>query len=121
MPQKPDPTYDYICFSELAYEPLDSNPENIEGKIKRRLTYYKLPAYDHERLAYIRSLKNKVYDEISRLSDSSYYQRGASIYAELSDFDVERMASDLLKIYTTIDREEMIRMLNFALYLYYLR
>ncbi len=35
-----NPSYDFICFSDLAYEFNDSDQIETESKIKRRLKYY---------------------------------------------------------------------------------
>ena len=70
MAQKSEQSYDYICFSDLAYEVDFSDPREIEKKIKRRLKYYNLASYDQERVDYIRQLKNELNAEISLHSKS---------------------------------------------------
>lgn len=114
-------TYDYICFSDLAYELDYSEPKEIEKKIKRRLKYYNLGEYEQERIDYIRKLKNDLYQEISLESKSKYYKKSASNFTELNDFDIEKMKSDFLKKYNKIDSSDMDRILNFAVYLYHIR
>lgn len=42
MPQENEQTYDFICFTDLAYEFDFSDKKEAEKKIKRRLKYYKL-------------------------------------------------------------------------------
>ena len=114
-------TYDYICFSDLAYEFDSTDFPEAEKKIKRRLKYYKLASYNQERIDYIRTLKNDVYKEISLRSKSKYFNKVESIYADLADFDIERMTSDFLEKYHKINKSDMTRILNFAIYLYYMR
>lgn len=112
-------TRDYIYFSELAYEFDSTDFPEVEKKIKRRLEYYKLSSYNQERVDYIRRLKNEVYREISH--QSKYYNKSESDYADLADFDIERMTSDFLENYPDLTELDMTRILNLAIYLNYLR
>ena len=121
MAQKSEQSYDYICFSDLAYEVDFSDPREIEKKIKRRLKYYNLASYDQERVDYIRQLKNELNAEISLHSKSKYYNKSSSNYADLTDFNIERMTADFLKKYDKIAKPDMTQILNFAVYLYYMR
>jgi hypothetical protein len=121
MDQKSEQSYDYICFSDLAYEFDFSDPKEAEKKIKQRLKYYNLGKYDQERVDYIRELKNDLYREISLQSKSKYFNKSKSNYADLADFNLEKMKSDLLEKYNKIDSSDMYGILNFAIYLYHMR
>jgi hypothetical protein len=114
-------TYDFICFTNLAYEFEVSEKKEIENKIKKQLRYYKLGEYNQERVEYIRQLKNDLYSEINMASKSKYFHKSKSIYADLTDFDLERMAIDYNEKYEKLDKNQLIGMLNFAIYLYHLR
>lgn len=114
-------TYDFICFTDLAYEFDFSEKKEIENKIKRRLKYYKLGDYNQERIDYIRNLKNDLYKEISMLSKSKYYNKSNSKYADFKDFNFDKMVIDFNKEYQEISNSEMSGMINFAIYLYYMR
>ncbi len=114
-------TYEFICFSNLAYEFDYSEKKAIEKKIKRRLKYYKLGDYNQETIDYIRELKNELYKEISSITKSKYYNKSKSNFADLSDFKIEQMKYDYLEKYENINSIEMVEILNFAIYLYYLR
>ncbi|MCL8008691.1 hypothetical protein M8845_14780 [Gelidibacter japonicus] len=118
---KTDKTYDYICFSDVVYECDSSDFKKVEKKIKRRLKYYSLAAYDQERVAYIRVLKDELCREISLQSKSKYYSKSESKYADLSDFDISKMTSDYLETFTKINESDMAQILKFAIYIYYLR
>ena len=48
MTVKKGQTYDFICFTDLAYEFAFTEKAEIEKKIKRRLKYYKLAPYSKE-------------------------------------------------------------------------
>ena len=113
MKQTSKQTYDYICFSDLAYEFDSSDLKEAEKKIKRRLKYYKLDNYEQQRIEYIRELKDDLYKEISLQSKSKY--------ADFTDFNVEKMKSDYMKKYKEINSSDMYGILNFAIYLYHLR
>lgn len=115
------PTYNFICFTDLLseYEPLQKNI--IEKKIRRRLKYYKLAAFDGKRVDYIRTLKNDLAAAITQFSRSTYYKKTDSEYAALKDFDVDRMVSAYCERYTSVDQHEMRAFILLALYQFYLR
>jgi len=115
-------TYEFVCFSDLAYEFSFSDKKEAEKKIKRRLKYYKLGEYDQDRVDYIRCLKNELYSEISQCSKSKYYcRKSKSRHSDYDDFNLDEMVSDFTKKYDEIEKGEMFRIINFAIYLYYLR
>ncbi len=114
-------TYDFICFTELVYEFDFSEKNEIEKKIKRRLKYYKLRDYDQDRVDYIRHLKNDLYSEISSRTKSKYFNKSKSNYSDLSDFNIDRITSHYIKKYDKVDENEMRRIINFAIFSYYLR
>lgn len=114
-------TYDFLCFTDLVYEFDVSKKKEVEKKIKRRLKYYKLGEYNQERVDYIRQLKNELYSEIAQTTQSKYFHKLESNYTELADFDVEQMTIDYHTQYNTIDKNELMEMIKFAIYLYHLR
>ena len=118
---KSNQTYDFICFSDLAYEFNPSDSYEVQKKIKRRLKYYKLGLYDQKRVDYIRHLKNELYDEITKYDKSIYYKKAQRKYANPDDFNLELLKNDYLKRYPLINEEDLGSMINFAIYLYYLR
>ena len=114
-------TYDFICFTDLAYEFSAADQKKIENKIKRRLKYHKLGAYDQERVAYIRRLKDDLSSEISHPAKSKYYQKSNSEFSALDDFDRLRMTAEFNLKYPVINKNELMAMIDFAIYLLYLR
>ncbi len=114
-------TYDYICFTDLAYEFDFSEKSEIEKKIKRRLKYHKLGDYNQDRVDYIRQLKNDLYLEISQTTKSKYFHKSKSNYADLEDFNIDRMTTDYNKKFNKVDKNELMGMINFAIYLYHMR
>ena len=121
MPQNNNQTYDYVCFTDLVYEFDISKKNDIEKKIKRRLKYYKLGAHKQERVDLIRQFKNDLCSEISLLSKSKYFHKVESAFSELADFDTKQMTADFHKKFDSIDKNEMAAMIDFAIYLFYLR
>lgn len=113
MEQDTQPTYDFICFTDLAYEFDFSDKKEAEKKIKRRLKYYKLGNYNQDRIEYIRVLKNDLYAEISLQTKSKYFQKSKSNYADLEDYKFENMKIDYLKEYDLISENDMNGILNF--------
>ena len=121
MTKSSEQTYDYICFSDLAYEFDFSDPQEAEKKIKRKLKYHNLGNYEQERVEYIRGLKNELYNEISLHSKSKYFNKGKSNFAEFTDFNIEKMKCEYLEKYEKVNDSDMAGILNFAIYLYHMR
>jgi len=121
MTKKNDQTYDFICFTDLIYEFDISKKKEIEKKIKSRLKYHKLGDYDQDKVDYIRALKNDLRSDIAKTSESTYFHKSKSEYAELTDFDVDSMTTDYHKKYNKVNKDELKAMINFAIYSYHLR
>lgn len=109
----------FVCFTYLAYEFELADRKQIENKIKSQLNYYKLGKYSQETVDYIRSMKDDLYNELSK--DKKYWRSNTSGYAEIDDFDIEKIISDYSVKYCQIERGDMWRIINFAIYLYYLK
>ncbi|MFL5766006.1 MAG: hypothetical protein ACJ77K_18825 [Bacteroidia bacterium] len=116
-----DQTYDFVCFTDLVYEFSHTDKKKIEQKIKRRLKYHKLGAYDQEKVEYIRRLKDELQKDLSDTANSTYYHRSGTGYAELSDFDTGKMTDDFHRGYNKINKDELKAMIDFAVYIYHLR
>ncbi len=114
-------TYDFVCFTNLAYEFNFSDKKDTEKKIRRKLKYYKLDDYSQERVDYIRNLKNDLYQEINLQSESKYFSKSKSNFADLKDFNLKKMTVDYLNKYDKITELDMKGILNFAIYLYHMR
>ncbi len=114
-------SYEFICFSDLAYEFNESDKKKIESKIKRRLKYYKLGEYNQEVVDYLRNLRNDLYAEISKSNKSKFYHKAKSNYADLSDYDFEKMLNYFSEKYPKVAKSELTKMINFSIYLFYMR
>jgi hypothetical protein len=121
MIDEKEQTYDFVCFTDLAYEFDFSEKKEIEKKIKRRLKYYQLGDYHQDRVDYIRQLKNYLYSEISQTTKPKYFHKSKSNYADLGDFNIDRMAIVYSKKYDKVERNELRAMINYAIYLYHMR
>ena len=114
--------HDPICFSELAREWDFSDKEKVEVEIKRRLKYYG-HQYNQSRIDYIRTLRNELYKEISLNVKSKYYNKTnfEYKYSDYSDFDMKKMLTDYKIKYDEINDENLLIIINMAIYWYYLR
>src|SRR5690606_21072488 len=121
MKEKLAHSYDFICFTDLAYEFDFSDKKEAEKKIKRRLKYYELGEYNQDRVEYIRELKNDLYSEISKTTKSKYFNKSKSNYADLADFDINEMTENYFLKYNKLNKGELRGMINFAIYLYHMR
>jgi len=119
--KKSDESYDWACFQILAYEFEEDDPGEAERKIRRKLSRSHLGAYDHERIAKLRSLKDELQREIGLFDRSKYYVGPKGPYAALVDFDVDQLVEDFAARYPTIAKDDLRGVVGFALYLYYLR
>ncbi|MDR2861562.1 MAG: biotin--[acetyl-CoA-carboxylase] ligase [Syntrophobacterales bacterium] len=115
-------TYDFICGSTLIWEFDIAEIKETNKKIKRQLKYYKLGDFDQNRINYLRNLKNEIMAEIHLYQKSKYYQKSNnSIYADFSDYNIALMVSDFIEKYDKISKSDMYGIINYAIYLYYLR
>lgn len=113
-------TYDFICFSELAYEWNPSAKKNTETKIRKRLISNNWE-YNQQRIDYIRSLRNDLFNEISLSNKSQYFNKLNFDYADLADFNIKQMLTDLKIKYNEINNEDLLNIIEFAIYLFYVR
>ena len=114
-------TYDFICYSDLIYDYDDSDKVKTEKKIKGRLKRLLNEKYNQDRIDYIRSLRDELKKEVSLCYRSKYYLRTSGGYTDIGDFDTERMLADLKGKYNEIDNEDLLKMIYFTIYLYYMR
>ena len=113
-------TYDTICFMELTYEFDVSEKKEIEAKIKRKLKYYNLGKFDLERVEYLRIIKNDLFLEISKNTKSKYFKNSKG-FANMSDFNLEKLYKDYSEKYNKIEKGDLLTMINYSIYLYYMR
>src|SRR5262249_11340535 len=122
MPETPQAdSYDSVCFRILAYEFPGNDLVEANRKIKRKLKRDNRGPYDQARVDYIRALKDDLQAEISLFHKSRYFVGSTGRFADLPDFDFERMASDYCTKYPLVGEEDLRGIIGFALYLYYLR
>jgi replicative superfamily II helicase len=115
-------TYDLICGTTLVWEFDISEIKETNQKIKRKLKYYKLGDFDPDRVENLRNLKNELKTEIRLYQKSKYYQKSNnSKYSDLADFDTDLMVSDFVEKYDKVSKSDMYGIINYAIYLYYLK
>ena len=113
-------TYDTICFMELAYEFDVSEKKEIEAKIIRKLKYYNLGKFDLEKVEYLRTIKNDLFSEISKSTKSKYFKNSKG-FANMTDFNLEKLLKEYSLKYEKIEKEDLSTMINYSIYLYYMR
>ncbi|MBL7910962.1 MAG: hypothetical protein JNJ41_07905 [Bacteroidia bacterium] len=116
-----DATYDYSCFMVLAYEYGENKIKDSEKKIKAKLKYNKLGAYDEARVNKLRELKEELSKEIQLQNRSVYFKKSANEFCDMEDFNYKKMADDLSKKYSTIDRKEVDSIVGTAVHLFHCR
>ncbi|PJZ52106.1 hypothetical protein [Leptospira adleri] len=114
-------TYDFICFSDLAYEFDVGERKKIESKIRKRLKYHGLGKFDPDRVEIIRKLKDQLREEFRDYKSSKHYRGGTGPYCDPKDFDFESFLQEYRSRFPEIALAEMEDILHFAIYLYYLR
>ena len=105
---------------ELAYEFDVSEKKEIEAKIKRKLKYYNLGKFDLEKVEYLRTIKNDLFSEISKSTKSKYFKNSKGL-ANMTDFNLEKLIKEYSLKYEKIEKEDLSTMINYSIYLYYMR
>jgi hypothetical protein len=113
--------YEDAALSVLAYEFPFTDKRESETKIKRKLRAKKLGKYEQERIDLLRRFKDEVQAEISQWQKSKYYTHSHGEFADMKDYDRERMAKDFAAAYHSIPERSIAQFIDFAVYLYYLR
>jgi len=118
---KRQPTYESEALFRLAYEFSFSKKEETDTEIKSALKRKKLGGFDAKRIAVLRQLKDELQSEIHKWGKSDYFTHNHSQHADPQDFDVPRLAGDMIRKYPTIPKEEIENFVPYAIYVYYLR
>jgi hypothetical protein len=118
--ETPD-SIDWHCFQILAYEFEADDVAEAERKIKAMFRRKKLGIYDQTKVDRLRQLKNQLQKEIGLFGKSQYYRGPKSTTAGFEDFDIDRMVADYQPRYAEFSGKDMVAMVSFAVYAYYLR
>ena len=113
--------YDDAVLGILAYEFSSDDTREAEVKIRRKLRAKKLGRYDRRRIDILRRLKDEVRAEVGKGPASKYYTRPRGEFADIRDFDRDRMARELAAAFPEVPRQSIIQFIEYAIYLYYLR
>jgi hypothetical protein len=114
-------TYESEALSVLAYEFSFSDKAETDKKIKGRFRRKKLGAFDAGRIALLRLLKDDLQEEIGKYAKSPYFTEPHGEYADMRDFEVPRLITDMSERYPKIPRIEIESFVPFCVLLYYLR
>ena len=119
--KKRETTSDSVILKKLAFEFDFSDHTDTERKIKQGLRYHKCGPYDQDRVDLLRSLKDRLQQEIHKSGRSQYYLQSTGKYAAMEDFDVDRMINDCRADSPAVPAAEIEWFVPYAIYLYYLR
>ena len=115
-------SYDYAAFCVLVYEFPGDAPKEADRKIRGALRRRKLGPFDPGRISLIRDIKNHLQQELGATNQPSTYFRGPTgQFASPEDFDFAGLLDELARRYDSVDRGDLGRMINLALYVNYLR
>ena len=103
----------------LIFKP-SSEKKEIEAKIIRKLKYYNLGKFDLEKVEYLRTIKNDLFSEISKSTKSKYFKNSKGL-ANMTDFNLEKLLKEYSLKYEKIEKEDLSTMINYSIYLYYMR
>jgi hypothetical protein len=119
--RKPAASYDNEALGALAYEFSFSDPAEAEELIRKRLERKKLGPYAPARIDVLRAFKNDVQREIGQDKKSAYFTGRHGRYVDARDFDVPRLARDMIARYPQIPPRVIERFIPFAVLIYYLK
>lgn len=118
------PTYDGEVLGILAGEFPSSPRAEADRKIRRTLRAKKLGEYDAARIDMLRRFKDTVQAEVHRFTASAYYVATGdplSDYAEMEDFDRERMAQDYASAFPSIAPALVAQFVDLCVFLCHVR
>jgi hypothetical protein len=114
-------TYEYACFGVFMNAFADEDVNVIKRRIKSRLRYYKLGKFDQDRVNTVKKVHDELLEEFSRATASQYYIKTTGKYADPGDFDLDRMVRDYRRKYSAISKGDLIGMMNYSIFYYYLK
>ena len=121
MAERLSHAYAETALRFLKDEHRGSDPRETETSIRRALRRKKLGAYDQQAIDRLRSFTRELAHELHRREESAYYRGRHGAYADLRDFDVDRMVADWAARYPEIPEDLVAGFVPFAVYNYYLR
>lgn len=105
----------------LAFEFSVKDHAASERKLKRRLREKGLGAFDERRVSSIRELKDDIRRELGRGNRSRFYTGPNGKYSDMSDWDIDGLASHLKKNHPEVPGSAIDAFLPYAINIYYLR
>ena len=115
-------SYVYAAFGVLVYEFPHDDPREADRKIRGALRRRRLGPFDPDRISLLRDIKNCLQKELDAANQPSTYFRGpTSQFASPNDFDFAGLLEELSRRHGSVDRADLGRMINLALYVNYLR
>jgi hypothetical protein len=119
--KKNNETYESVCFPILAYEIDEQDAKESKLKIKRKLKYYGLQEYNEDRVSELRKLKDELKTEFQKGSNSVFFSGTHGEFADPNDFYLEKIVEHYHLKYPNISISQFFGIVNFAVYIFYLR
>lgn len=117
----PPLTHDDVVLWVLGYEFPTCDRQESERKIRQRLRYRKLGAYNQQRVDRLRLFKDAIQQEVHRGEKSRYYTGSHGKFTDMQDFDRESMRRDYGKQFPKIPRRAIRWFVEFAVFTYHVR
>ena len=116
-----DCEYTVFCFIDLIYERSEEDRASVEKRLKGKLKRRDLP-YKQELLDMLRILRNELAQELDFNKGTSVYRLPVYTgYANLSNFDIDRMLKDYQPKYPHLQKETLEHFIETAIYFFYIR
>ena len=114
-------SHEDIALNVLAYEFRETDIEDNNRKIRRKIGARAFDTLPPDWLPNLRALKNSLQAEISKMECSKYHNVKDEKHADMSHFEIAKMTDDYCKSFPSIDRNIIKGFIPFAVHLYYLR
>ena len=96
--------------------PQQESEKKIRGRLKRRGI-----AFDADRVDILRRFKDELIDEVCKGKESKYYSHSDGVYADMKDFDAERMKADLAKRHPDVSAADIAAAVPYAIFVWWVK
>jgi cytochrome P450 len=110
-----------VIFQAIAVELPGADHRETGRKLKRKFKRRNLGSYDQDQVDMVRALHDELQAEMTKSHLSVYYRGVPGTVASFDNFDTDRIVRDYGDRYRMITFDALYQLVNFAIYLYYLR
>ena len=98
-----------------------TDTKEVDLKIRDQLKKKKLGDFDPVIISDLRDFKNAIQTELHQASRSRYFTHTHGQYCDIRDFDLQRLATDMVAKFSSLSRDVIARFLPNATFYYYLK